>query len=332
MRVLFNTYPVAFDCPGGGEIQLLKSRESLERAGVEVLLYDPWKPQLAQADLVHYFSVQGGSMNFCDYVKRIGLPLVISPVLWLTPENRELMPLGEIHALLHRADRILPNSQAELEQLSESFQVDPGKFMVTPNGIDQSFGQPADAAEFRRHFELDGPFLLCVANIESRKNQLRLIRALAGIDVDLVLLGNIRDPDYWQACQNVASPRVRYLGYLDHEGELLKSAYAACAAFVLPSLLETPGLAALEAAAQGAPIAITSVGSTREYFADLASYADPLDEASIRASVIEAMERPRDARLKERILQNFTWDHTAESLIVAYRRAIEDCPPRAVHG
>jgi glycosyltransferase involved in cell wall biosynthesis len=122
------------------------------------------------------------------------------------------------------------------------------------------------------------------------------------------------------------------LGYLDHEGELLKSAYAACAAFVLPSLLETPGLAALEAGAQAAPIAITSVGSTREYFADLASYADPLDEASIRASVIEALEGPRGARLKERILQNFTWDHTAETLIVAYRKALEDCPPRAVRG
>ena len=71
MRVLFNTYPVAFDCPGGGEMQLLKCKQALESLGVEVLLFDPWRPQFEQVDVVHYFSVQGGSMNFCDYVKRL---------------------------------------------------------------------------------------------------------------------------------------------------------------------------------------------------------------------------------------------------------------------
>ena len=43
--------------------------------------------------------------------------LVISPVLWLTAENRERFPLGEIRDLLHLCDRILPNSQAEADQL-----------------------------------------------------------------------------------------------------------------------------------------------------------------------------------------------------------------------
>lgn len=329
MRVLFNTYPVAFDCPGGGEIQLLKSREALQRAGVDVLLYDLWNPQFDHVDVVHYFSVQGGSMNFCDYVKRIGLPLLISPVLWLTPENRDLMPLGEIHALLHRCDRILPNSYAELEQLAGGFQVEQAKFSVTPNGIDAAFGEPADPQLFCRQFDQQRPFVLCVANIEPRKNQLRLIRAVADLDVDLILLGNVRDQAYWEACQAEGTTRVRYLGYLDHASCLLKSAYAACTAFVLPSLLETPGLAALEAAAQGTPIAITEVGCTREYFAELASYADPLDEVSIRASIVAAIERPRDNALRARILQHFTWDHTAETLIAAYAQALAACPPRA---
>lgn len=327
MRVLFNTYPVAFGCPGGGEIQLLKSREALERAGAEVLLYDVWRPQFKRVDVVHYFSVQGGSMNFCDYAKRIGLPLVISPILWITPENRAQVPWGEVHALLQRADRVLPNSQAELDQLAEAFQVDPSKFTITPNGIDASFAEPADPGLFCQHFSQKSPFVLCVGNIEPRKNQLRLIRALRGLDLDLVLLGNVRDRHYWSACQAEASPRVRYLGYLDHASPLLKSAYAACRAFVLPSLLETPGLAALEAAAQGASIAITEVGCTREYFVDLASYCDPGDEASIRAAVDDALVRPPDARLRDRILQNFTWDHTAQALLEAYRLASENCAP-----
>ena len=45
MRILFNTYPVAFACPGGGEIQLLKSREALEKTGQQVFLFNIWDPQ-----------------------------------------------------------------------------------------------------------------------------------------------------------------------------------------------------------------------------------------------------------------------------------------------
>src|SRR5262249_36050001 len=140
VRVLFNTYPVAFACPGGGEIQLLKCRQALVALGGGGFLFDPWRPPLAEGGVVHYFSVQGGSMNFCDYVKRLGLPLAISPVLWLTRENRPRFPLGEIRDLMHRADRLLPNSLAERDQLSEAFDVEPEKFSVVPNGVDPAFG------------------------------------------------------------------------------------------------------------------------------------------------------------------------------------------------
>ena len=237
MRVLFNTYPVAFDCPGGGEVLLRKSKEALERAGVEVLLFDPWAPQLDAADVVHYFSVQGGSMNFCAHVKKRGLPLLISPVLWLTDASVPLLPIAEIRDLLHLCDVVLPNSRAELEQLTSFFGLDRRKFVVTPCGIDAAFTRPADAGLFRRRFGIDGPFLLNVANIEPRKNQLRLIRATRGLGVGLVILGNVRDPDYYDACLREGEGFVRHLGYLEHGSELLRAAYQACELFVLPSLL-----------------------------------------------------------------------------------------------
>ena len=106
MRILFSTYPAAFDCPGGGEAMLLKSLEALERAGAEVIRFNPWRPQLDEVDVVHYFSIQGGPF-FCDYVTRRGLPLVISPVLWLTEENRRQFPMQQICDILHLADVIL---------------------------------------------------------------------------------------------------------------------------------------------------------------------------------------------------------------------------------
>jgi glycosyltransferase involved in cell wall biosynthesis len=313
---------VAFGCPGGGEIQLLKCKAALATLGIDVLLYDPWRPQFDEVDLVHYFSVQGGSMNFCDYVKKLGLPLVISPVVWLTEENRRHFPLGEIRDLLHLCDRILPNSQAELVQLAETFELDPEKFSVIPNGIDAEFGEPVDPEIFRHHFDWRSPFLLTVANIEPRKNQHLVAQFAAELEVDLVLLGHVRDADYWCQCQAAGAARVHHLGYIDHDDLLLRSAYRACEVFVLASLLETPGLAALEAAAQNARIVITEVGATREYFGAHAEYVDPASAASLRLAIERQLVARPDDSLRRRVLEHFTWAHAGRSLADAYERAL----------
>jgi len=324
VRVLFNTYPVAFDCPGGGEIQLLRSRETLENLGHEVALFDPWRPQLREVDLVHYFSVQGGSMNFCDYVKKLGLPLVISPVLWLTAENELYFPLDEIRDLLQLADRILPNSAAEVDQLSDRFHVPRHKFTIVPNGVDADFGRKVDGRLFCQRFGYSRPFVLNVANIEERKNQHQLCRAVKELGIDLALVGSVRDRQYLELCLRESGGHARYLGYIDHADDLLKSAYQACAVFALPSLLETPGLAALEAAAQGAKIVITDVGSPTEYFDEHVSYVDPLDPASIVTALERELATTRDASLQSHVLEHFTWRHAGQALRAAYELAIHD--------
>jgi glycosyltransferase involved in cell wall biosynthesis len=319
MRILFNTYPTAFDCPGGGEVQLLESKSALERLGHEVVLFDPWRPQFDEVDVVHFFSVQGGSMGFCDYVKKRGLPLLISPILWLTEENVKRFPMGEISDLLHLCDLILPNSGTERDLLSESFGLSRDKFLVTPNGVSPVGLSSADP--FRAHFDIKGPFLLNVGNIEPRKNQLALIDAISDLKLELVLLGNVRDGAYFDRCVRDGEGFVSYLGHLEHDGELLVSAYRACEAFVLPSLLETPGLSAMEAGVQGTRVVVTSVGSTREYFQDLATYVDPMDPEDIRTGIVGALADDKDERLRKHLIANFTWDHAAKQLVEAYALA-----------
>src|SRR5690606_22437409 len=114
-------YPTAFDCPGGGEIQLLKTKESLVRAGTHVRLYDQWNPDLGWPDVVHHFSVYGGSSVFCDYVKfQKKLPLAISPILWARGDTSGY-PMEEIRHLLHVADVLFPNSEVEADALADVF-------------------------------------------------------------------------------------------------------------------------------------------------------------------------------------------------------------------
>jgi glycosyltransferase involved in cell wall biosynthesis len=320
LTVLFNSYPVAFDCPGGGEVQLMQCRNALQRRGVKVLLYNQWDPQFSQVDVAHYFSVQNDG-QFCAHAKAHDLPVAVSPILWLG-ENKYDYDLYGAERLLRLCDIALPNSYAEGEKLSSWFNLPEEKFIPIVNGVDDIFMTPADPAIFTTYFAISTPFLLCIANIEPRKNQLRLIEASKELGVPVVLIGRIRDAEYWEACQAVTHDDVRYLGAVDFGSELHRSAYAACKAFLLPTRLETPGLAALEAAAQGAPICITHEGSTQEYFKDHAIYVNPESVPSIRAGLEKVCALQRSPELVDLVKSKFTWDAAAEQLELAYRKII----------
>jgi glycosyltransferase involved in cell wall biosynthesis len=291
--------------------------------GARVLRYDPWKPrpQLDAADIVHHFSVQGGSWRLCAHVKEArGLPLVISPIVWI--DKPEKYGMGEIAHLLRMADHILPNSQAECDQLAGLFNLERTLFSPIVNGVDELFFTPADPALFRGHFGIHESFVLCMGNIEERKNQLRLIEALDGTGLHLVLAGQDRESGYAALCRERAGTSVHFIGALEHGSLLQRSAYAAAEVLVLPSTLETPGLAALEAAAAGSKLALTREGCTREYFGEFVEYCDPYSVESICEAVLRAVEKPKQAGLPSFIRERYSWKRAAEQLMVAYQAVL----------
>jgi glycosyltransferase involved in cell wall biosynthesis len=322
LRVLFGTYPWAFETPGGGEVQIDKYAKYLPSHGVEVRRHDSWKSNLAGASVFHFFSCTGGSIHFCAYVKKRGLPLVISSSLWISEQTRHLYPIDEIRAQLSLADMIVTNSRAESDLLSRLLEMPPDRFATVFNGFEPDFAL-ADPKPFRDRFNIRGPFILNVANIEPRKNQLGLVRSLKGLGVPLVMIGSRRNNDYADAVMAEAGPEARYLGPLGHDDPGLASAFAACTVFALPSTLETPGLAALEASACGAPLVVTSEGPTREYFAEHAHYVDHGDPADIRRGILAAMAAGPDPVLRQRVVTQFPWTTVTAELVKVYRKAVE---------
>jgi glycosyltransferase involved in cell wall biosynthesis len=322
MRILFNTYPWAFATPGGGEMQLLKYAEHLPRQGIDVILYDAWNPAFDNIDVVHFFSCIGGSVHFCNYVRSRGSPLVINSSLWVTPDTTFLYPIDEIRAQLALADVIVPNSTSEADMLSRVLALPREKFMPVMNGFDAHFAGQHDPQLFRSQFGIAGPFVLNVANVEPRKNQRNLVRAMRHHEFPLVIIGQIRDADYGKQVLAEGGERLRYLGPLKYNDPVRSSAYAASSAFVLPSTLETPGLSALEAAAAGIPLVITSEGSTRDYFNSFAHYVDHSDPDDIRRGIDAALSAGPDPRLKAHVCTNFTWPVVTIPLLEVYREAI----------
>lgn len=321
MNIYFNTYPVAFQCPGGGEIQLMKSKEALERRGHKVTFFNQWEHSLAAADVVHQFSVQGGIYNLCSYAHSHKIPLVLSPILWLS-EYIDQYPMGEIAHMLNVADVICPNSHAEVERFLRHFDVSADRYHVTHNGVDACFFDSTPPELFVAKYALPESFVLCVGNIEERKNQLSLLEANSRIGVHTVLIGNVRDNSYYSKINEHFAGKFSYLGYMEHNAPALRSAYAACTAFALPSLIETPGLAALEAAAAGAPLVITKEGCTEEYFGSGALYVNPKNVEDIAEKISAAINDKKSGETLRDRARQFTWDRVAEELEGAYLKAI----------
>lgn len=230
--------------------------------------------------------------------------------------ERQIGADGMRRYVYDNAGVLLPNSEAEYDFLADRFGT-ANDYVVVPNAVDPQFGD-GDRSAFVRKFGLSD-FILCCAVVQIRKNQRHLIEAANAAALPLVLIGS-EEARYGRLCRVIAGPTVRFLGQL--QGADLQNAYAAARTHALVSFYETPGLASLEAAISGNTIVASDRGSPREYFGDHAFYCQPTDVDSIKAALSKAFAASPDPALKQRVLQRFTWEKTAEATLEGYRRAI----------
>ncbi len=345
MKVAFFVYPSAFQSPGGGEILLLKTKEALEKKGITIRLFNQWEDKLKDFDILHVF----GSFRDCVWLMRtarsLGVKIVLSPIFWSTLQRtffeygsfyqRTQMVLkhmakvalpflpSERRNMFLLADTIVPNSHAEAEQVSRLFCIKKNKMHVVYLAADEKF-MDSDGSEFTRKYKIKD-FILSVGRIEPRKNQLNLIRALKGSGSRLVFIGDVvpHYEEYYNRCKNEADKETLFINRMEHDDTLLSSAYAACDVFVLQSWFETPGLAALEAALSGARLAMTRGGSTREYFKDYVEYLNPASPGSIREAVDRALQREKTNVLKQHVMNNYLWSHSADENIRVYEKLLQ---------
>jgi len=345
MKVLFSAYPWAFQSPGGGESMLLKTKEALEKKGVEVKLFDQWNDKLTNYDILHTFGSAKECLGLMQTAKALGVKNVLSTIYWSTLQRslyeyggaRKKIELSLRHIskviapsmpsdrrrMLKCADILLPNSYAEAEQVRKLFSIKKEKMQVVYLGADEKFSK-ADKTEFVNKYGVEN-FILSIGRIEPRKNHLNLIKAIKDTGLKLVLIGNpvACYENYHRQCKKIAGDNVIFINRLDHESTLFASAYAACSVFVLQGWFETPGLVALEAGLAGANLAVTEGGSTREYFKDYAQYFNPSSPISIREAIFKALYKPNSKKISDHIMNNFLWSISADQTLEAYKKVLQ---------
>jgi len=340
MRVLFGSFSAITVLGGGVEVQMRSLARELAKLGVEVELFDPWKRyDLKDFAFFHLFGSHVGTYHLGRSMHGLGMKLVVTPVFYsrhsparvataigLAGKVRQRGGFWTEHMfckeLCDMAELVLPDTMDEMDMLAKGFGVTQTKMHELPNGVEERFAN-ATPDLFVKEYGLRD-FVLYVGHVgPARKNVFPMLKAAKALNVPTVLIGPVSETGYANQCMKLVadSPNIKVIPGLAPDSPLLESAYAACDTFILPSLYETPGLAALEAGLAGAKVCITRYGGTQEYFADLAAYLEPASEESIRNAIEQTLARKKDSALRERIMKNYLWPRAGETLAQIYRSA-----------
>jgi glycosyltransferase involved in cell wall biosynthesis len=337
MRIGFVlSFPAAAAGEGGGIRRLMLAYASLARQvgfdAVDMSGSDPG--ELLRADLVHLAPADGDTIAVAEVLRRHRRPYVVSPIIDKTQSNLTLnvgvavhrLARGLVYTHLGCAAHICANAAAICVSSDEEqrrvrrglcvtgvpSQIVPPILLDEPSANFECFEQMCDLRDF----------VLAVGDLSNRrKNVLRLIAACIELGHPLVLIGALGNDSVSRQIRTAvaSSSNVRYFGMV--ERPIVVAAMMRCHVFALPSLVESIGLAAVEAGALGARVVITKHGGTRYYFGTDAWYVDPFSVASIAAGVQQAWQAPTNRPLVHALRNRFDAKKLAPVLAAFYSAA-----------
>ena len=357
MKVVFIVRATLYSTPGGDTIQVNETARHLKEMDVEVDIRKADETiGYNDYDLLHFFNITRPA-DMLVHVKRSGKPFVVSTILidysdydkkerhgftgkmlslfsadgieylktiyrWVTGKDRLVsmayLWIGQrrsIKKILRETKEVLVQAEAEYFALLKRYGIVP-EYSVVYNGVNTELFQYTTTTNRNENL------VLCVARIEGIKNQYNLIRALNNSAYKLLLIGDAapNQQNYYEQCKSIAAENISFVSHLPQEQ--LVNYYSAARVHVLPSWFEVCGLSSLEAAAMGCRVVISNKGFAPSYFKNDVFYCDPSKPNTILEAVNEAATANVNGELQKRVLQNYTWQKTAEKTLSVYKKYI----------
>lgn len=354
MKILMQNRSNALTHPGGDTVLMERVRQELIKRGLVVDVDLDGRKDPKEYDLVHLynFATPQVTESYAKKASENGVPFIVSALYEDLPRFynqmlahyevlRGYIQVGQKRdkweSLFELAQRSKPSGSYNNAWVAENAEALIVSGEHEKAVIERDYPRHADIAVCKWGCDLEGEgdagnmffretgikdFVLCVGRLETRKNQLSILRALEDSDLTLVFAtgGFTYQPDYEEACR-----RFRRLGrtvFLERvTPQMLASAYSGARVHALASWYELPGIASMEAARLGTNIVVTDFGTARDYFGESAYYCKPDDIDGIANAIVAAYYAPMRRGLRESVA-NCTWSNTAEAIQALYDRVL----------
>lgn len=206
-----------------------------------------------------------------------------------------------------QADAIVAISEQTRQDILKFLKVDPGKIKVIYQGCHQAFKLKSSTEEkelLRKKLNMPQDFILSVGSLEPRKQQLALVKAIAGTDIPLVLVGN-KNARYFSKIEKAAKEGKVDVLYREVKEMLDLSCLYQMARFsVYISEFEGFGIPVIESLFAGCPVICSNRSSLPEAGGEAALYIDPHNVDDIRAKIVFLWQNPAECERRLKNVEN----------------------------
>jgi glycogen(starch) synthase len=230
-----------------------------------------------------------------------------------------------------RADRLIASTRLMVEQLVTHFELDGGRVLHIPNGIDPDEWRRAESAistDARAH-------IVAWGNVQYEKGFQVLARAVNIVrtthpEIRCTIAGRGRYLAELQTQLDVegVSDLVELPGYVPFDA--LRRTVHGAACVVVPSLFEPFGIVALEALAAGAPLIVADTGGLAELIDGTGAGLtfEPGSPDALAATIVKVLDdgrlaRDLVARAYDLVDERYTWSAIARRTSEVYQSAID---------
>jgi glycosyltransferase involved in cell wall biosynthesis len=293
-------------------------------------------------DLVHDNQCLGYGLLAIE--RRLGIPVIATIHHPITVDRRLEMGAAETRYkrftlrrwysftnmqthVASRLERVITVSENSFKDISHDHQVDPDRMAIVPVGVDIELFTPLPEIKV-----IPGRLVTTASADVTMKGLKYLLEAVAKLrterdDVHLVVIGK-RKPG------GASDAAIKALGLEEHvefvtnvtERRIIEL-YSEAEMAVVPSLYEGFSLPAIEAMACGTPLVGTTGGAVPEVIGkdgDTAMVVPPGDSEALATKIRWGLEQEDlrgtiGARGRQRIIDRWSWKHTAVKTVEQYR-------------
>ena len=228
-----------------------------------------------------------------------------------------------------KSDRIIAISEQTKKDIVHYLKVPENKIEVIYQGCHEAFKNEIPEqtlSMISEKYSLPHRFILNVGTIEERKNLHRVVQALKGTGIPLVVVG--KKTKYFKKVKKAAEKGKVETYFLEKVSmEDLAVIYRLADIFIYPSLFEGFGIPVIEALYSSTPVITSNRSSLPEAGGEDSVYVDPENIEDINSKILflwnNEAERKRRAEKGLKYVQKFNDDQIAQQINSLYQKILK---------